>query len=122
MATNFDMSRGQTKEVLVESTVESGDPVRVGGLVGVAETDAAQMEDGLYYSTVAFTGVLTARNGELATATIRQGTPIYTSTAAGTNNIGVTATLTTTVGTNTLFGYALNDRSTTDPLEIRLAN
>lgn len=121
MATNYDFTRGVTKEVKVASTVVSGNIVRVGDLVGVAETSAALAGDGAYYATVGFPGVVTVTT-ELASATVYQGTPIYTTTAAGTNNLGVLAALTTTVGTNRLVGHTLNDRALTGKVEIRLAN
>ena len=122
MATNFDHSRGVTKSVKVENTVASGQPVRVGSLMGVALTDAELGDDGAYYATVAFQGVLTSvGTAHIASAAVTQGTPIYTSTAAGSSNIGVTATLTTTASGNTVFGYTLNTRVTNGGnLEIRL--
>lgn len=121
MALNFDRDRGDTKEVKVQNSIVSGNIVRVGDLLGVAETKATLGEDGSYYSTVGFPGVVTVTT-ELASATIYQGTPIYTATAAGSNNIGVLAALTTTASTNRLVGYTLNDRSGTGKVEIRLAN
>ena len=119
MAVNFDMNRGTTESVKVANTVVSGDVVRVGDLVGVAETSAALGADGNYWATVAFDGVITVTT-QLSSATIYQGTAIYTATAAGANNVGVTAALTTTVSTNKLVGYTLNDRTTTGKVEIRL--
>lgn len=126
MAINMDISRGVTKSVLATDTIVSGDPVRVGNLVGVALTDATLSEDGTnYYATVAFEGVFTnvgAING-LTSAAINQGTAIYTDTAAGSNNIAVKANFTTTASTNKLFGYTLNKRaSNTGNLEIKVVN
>ena len=125
MALNFDISRGVTKSVSVASTVVANDPVVVGLLVGVALTNAALSDDGLYYSTVGFEGVLSnvgVANG-LASGAITQGAGIYTSTAAGAANIGVKATLTTVITANKLFGYALNTRaSVTGNLEIKVVN
>jgi predicted RecA/RadA family phage recombinase len=114
MAVNYDKDRGVTKEVKVANTVVSGNIVRVGDLLGVAETSAALGADGSYYATVGFPGVVTVTT-ELASA-------IYTATAAGANNLGVLAALTTTVSTNRLVGYTLNDRALTGKVEIRLAN
>jgi predicted RecA/RadA family phage recombinase len=119
MAVNFDYSRGVTKEVKVQNTVVSGNVVRVGDLFGVAETSAALGADGAYWATVSFRGVLTVST-ELASATIYQGTSIYSATAVGTNNIGVAATLTTTAAGGTLVGKTLNDRVLTGKVEIRL--
>lgn len=126
MATNFDFSRGVTKEVLATSTIVAGDPVRVGDLVGVSLTDAELSEDGVnYYCTVAFEGVMSnigATNG-LSSAAINQGAGIYTATAAGSANIAVKVTFTTTASTNKLFGYTLNTRaSNTGNLEIKVVN
>lgn len=122
MAVNFDRDRGDTKEVKVANTVVSGNIVRVGDLFGVAETSAAlSAGDGAYYSTVGFPGVVTVST-ELAAATIYQGTSIYSATAAGTNNLGVLATLTTTAAGGTLVGKTLNDRTGSGKVEIRLAN
>jgi predicted RecA/RadA family phage recombinase len=121
MAVNYDKDRGVTKEVKVANTVVSGNIVRVGDLLGVAETSAALGADGSYYATVGFPGVVTVTT-ELASATVYQGTAIYTATAAGANNLGVLAALTTTVSTNRLVGYTLNDRTLTGKVEIRLAN
>lgn len=113
MATNFDMHRGVTKVVPTTADLESGDPVRVGDLVGVLLTN----EEG-GYATVAFEGVLT--DSSLGSESIDPGTPIYTSTAAGSNNIAVKATLTTTKSTNLLFGHTLNVRTGTGLTEIKV--
>lgn len=126
MAVNFDFSRGVTKEVIATSTINSGDPVRVGNLVGVALTKAARKDaSSPYYITVGLEGVLSnvgTGNG-LSTAAINQGVAIYTDTAAGSDNIAVKANLTTTVSTNKLFGYTLNTRANTSGnLEIKVVN
>ncbi len=113
MANNFDLSRGATKVVPATTGITSGSPVRVGNLMGVALT---KEENG--FITVGLEGVY--HDKTLASATIHPGTPIYTSTAAGANNIAVAATLTTTVGSNTLFGVALNARTGTNVLEIKV--
>lgn len=126
MATRMDFNRGVTKEVSVASTVVANDPVRVGDLMGVAMTNALLADDGLYYSTVAFTGVYSSvGTGDIASGAVNQGAPIYTSTAAGAANIGVKATLTTSdgAGANDLFGYTLNTRvGVTGNLEIKVVN
>ena len=93
--------------------------------MGVAMTSAILKEDGNYYSTVAFEGVLSnvgVANG-LASAAINQGTAIYTATAAGAANIAVKVTFTTTASTNKLWGVTLNTRaSNTGNLEIKVVN
>lgn len=125
MATKFDFSRGVTKEVRAAEGIVSNDPVRVGDLVGVAMTDALLGDDGAYYVTVAFEGVLSnvgTENG-LTSAAVNQGVPIYTATAAGAANIATKVTFTTTASTNKLFGHTLNTRATnTGNLEIRVVN
>lgn len=124
MALKMDFSRGVTKEVVVQSTVVSDDPVRVGELVGVAMTDALLGDDGSHYATVAFEGVYTSvGTSDIASSATPQGTPIYTSTAAGASNIGVKATLTKTATDNKLFGYTQNTRVTNGGnLEIKVVN
>lgn len=122
MATLFDMNRGLTATVKVASTIVSGNPVRVGGLMGVAEIDAFLGEDGSYYSTVAFGGVLTDVDADLlASGTLNQGDAIYTSTAAGAAGIGTLVALDTT-DTGDLYGYVLNDRATTGKVDIKVVN
>lgn len=83
-------SGGLATSVRVQETVKSGDLVRAGELVGIAEIDATLGEDGNYYSTLALEGIA---HSPIATATVSQGAPLYTSTASGAGNIGVTATL-----------------------------
>lgn len=136
MAIRMDYNRGVTKEVIVDSSgdpltpnVEIGDPVRVGELVGVAMTAPILGDDGKYWATVAFQGVLSSVGTEhIASAAVDQGTPIYTSTTAGAANAAVTATLTTDAddGDSTdykLFGYVLNTRDgNTGNLEIKVVN
>ena len=127
MAIRMDYNRGITKEVRVAEAVASGDPVRVGELVGVAMTDAIEGDDGAFWATVALQGVLSSVGTEhIASAAVNQGTPIYTSTGAGSANLGVVATLTTAAGAeggNKLFGYTLNTRvGNTGNLEIKVVN
>jgi len=115
MAITFDYTAGVTMDAVVQSSVVSGNPVRIGSIMGVALTDAEQREDGNYYATVGIQGVLASvGTTHIASAAVNQGTAIYTSTAAGSANIGVAATLTTTSSGNTLFGYTLNTRSKND--------
>lgn len=113
MADNFDMNRGVTKVVPATTGIKSGDPVVVGALMGVALTDEVGG-----FATVGLEGVF--YDESLASATIHPGTVIYTSTAAGANNIAVKATLTTTVGTNEVFGIALNSRTAKGITEIKV--
>jgi len=57
-------SGGLANSTVVPDTVKSGDIVRVGELTGIAEIDATQGDDGLYYSTVALEGVASAESAD----------------------------------------------------------
>ena len=137
MAIKFDYNRGISKEVIVassgdplEADVEVGDPVVVGGLVGVLMTVPVASPDGdAFYGTVAFQGVLSSVGTEhIASGAVAQGTAIYTSTAADSDGEAVTATLTTDADDGdatdyALFGYTLNTRAGVDGnLEIKVVN
>lgn len=82
----------------------SGDPVKVGGIVGVCETDRTEVVSGKQYggvgnpdgyASVAVDGVYSLLVPEVVSAA---GTAIY---------ITAGETLTTTVGSNTLFGHTV---------------
>lgn len=93
---------GNAESVPVVEAVVSGDVVRVGALVGIAQIDAELGRDGAFYTTLAIEGIAHAP----LTGAVRVGEPIYTSTASALGSAGVVATLTTTVGTNKLVGIA----------------
>ena len=57
-------SGGLANSTVVPDTVESGDIVRVGELTGIAEIDATEGDDGLYYSTLAIEGVASAESAD----------------------------------------------------------
>lgn len=89
-----------TRSLPVPADTASGDPVKVGSLVGVAQTDRATADNWgggnpVGFATVAIDGAhdLTV-TGALAGA----GTPVYITTGG---------TLTATVSTNTLFGHSI---------------
>lgn len=50
-------SGGNASSVPVPETVESGDVVVVGNLVGIAEINATEGEDGDFYTTLALEGI-----------------------------------------------------------------
>jgi len=79
--------------VPVGAGIESGDPVVVGGITGVALVD--RDSDG--YAVIRRKGVFSLEVSAVSTD-IDVGTPVY---------ITSSNTLTNTVGSNTLFGYAL---------------
>ena len=91
-------SGGKASSVEVLNTVKSGDVVRVGLLVGIAEIDATvSSEDGKFYTTLALDGIAHAP----ITGAVALGAGIYTATASGKATL-VTAT---TAG-NKLVGIA----------------
>jgi len=111
MAMNEIYKDATSLPYVVESTIVSGDlVVFASGLVGIAETDAAEREDGTFQATVRtqrgvwaipFTGALATRY----VALYATSTPV-----AG---AGVKGTLTTTVGTNTPVGTLYHPKAGT---------
>lgn len=86
---------GKAESVPVVEAVVSGDVVRKGNLVGIAEINAEEGRDGVFYTTLALDGVANAP----MTGAINVGDPVYTSTAAPAGGSpGVVATLTPTEG------------------------
>jgi predicted RecA/RadA family phage recombinase len=98
MALNEVYANGESLNYVVNSAVESGDFVVLGGIVGVAETDAEVGPDTLSYSTLRHIGVF---RGTTAVA-VTVGAPIYLASAA---TYGTA--LTTVEGSNKLVGYAI---------------
>ena len=70
----------------------------LGGIVGVAETDAKLGDDTLYYATIRHIGVFRGTTADAVTV----GAAIYLASGA---TYGTA--LTTTVGSNELVGYAV---------------
>lgn len=95
MATNQHLRYAQHLELPVPANTESGDPVQVGSLVGVAVTDrdtdgnATVWRDGSWHLSV--TGAIS-----------NVGDPVYITSAGA---------LTATATDNTLFGYALETKA-----------
>lgn len=96
MATNEVYRNADHLPLPVPSGTVSGDPVKVGSLVGVAITD----RDGDGNATVWLKGAYKLTVGDSVTAV---GAPLY---VAGDGSSRITS-LTTTATGNTLFGYAL---------------
>lgn len=105
MATNQVYANATHIPLPVVAGTKSGDPVLVGSLIGVAitdretgETEVAVWRDGAYNLTVA---------GEVTEV----GQPVYIAAAGqGTRQ----TKLTTTAGTDVLFGYALATKTAAD--------
>ena len=98
MALNEVYANGESINYVVNSAVESGDFVVLGGIVGVAETDATEGADGSHYATLRHIGVFRGTTADAVTV----GAPIYLASAA---TYGTA--LTTTVGSNKLVGHAI---------------
>lgn len=78
----------------VASTVNSGDLVQVGQVVGIAEHDAKLKEDGNYYATLKLTGAFKLDTED----TISVGAKVYVT------SLGV---VTSTATSNKLIGHAI---------------
>ena len=98
MALNEVYANGESINYVVNSAVESGDFVVLGGIVGVAEPDATEGADGSHYATLRHIGVFRGTTADAVTV----GAPIYLASAA---TYGTA--LTTTVGSNKLVGHAI---------------
>lgn len=111
MATNEVFRHADHITLPVPTGTKSGDPVKVGSLIGVAQIDrdadgnATVWRKGAYDLTV-------------VEAVVSVGLPLY---VAGDGATRITS-LTTTATANTLFGYSLATKgATTGPLTVALA-
>lgn len=112
MAKNEVFRYGDHISLPVPTGTISGDPVKVGQLVGVAQVDRATVPTGTNPGGGNAEGSSSIwRNGahklKVDGAVTAIGTPVYFQGDGTTRN----DTLTTTVGTNTLFGYALETKT-----------
>lgn len=98
MALNEVYANGESLNYVVNENVESGDFVVLGGIVGVAETDAVLGADGEHYATLRHIGVFRGTTSDSVTV----GAPIYLASAA---TYGTA--LTTTAASNKLVGHAI---------------
>jgi predicted RecA/RadA family phage recombinase len=98
MALNEVYANGESLNYVVNQNVESGDFVVLGGIVGVAETDAELGSDSAYHATLRHIGVFIGTTADAVTV----GAPIYLADEA---TYGTA--LTTTATDNELVGYAI---------------
>jgi predicted RecA/RadA family phage recombinase len=100
MAINEIYKDGNELVLPVASTVNSGDLVQVGQIVGVAQNDAVTGQDGNTYATIKMNGVF-----KLTTAVaVTVGAAVYV-TSAGVVNV--------TASGNKFIGHAVTAKSTT---------
>lgn len=102
-------SGGKAESVPVPDTIKSGDVVRVGQIVGIAEIDATLGGDGLYYTTLALEGIAHA---PIAGA-IAVGEALYTTTASG----KATLTKTSAAGAKPV-GYATRAKAASGETDV----
>lgn len=100
MALNEVYKDGESLNYVVNSAVESGDFVVLGGIVGVAETDAALGADASYYATLRHVGVFRGTTADAVTV----GAAIYLD---GGVTYGTALTTDSDTGNNELVGYAI---------------
>lgn len=100
MALNEIYKDGNELVLPVASTVKSGDLVQVGALVGLAQHDAKVGENGSYYATLKFNGVV--KLSTLVAVTV--GAAVYM-TSAGVINV--------TASGNKFIGHAVTAKATT---------
>lgn len=88
---------GKSESVPVVEAVNSGDVVRIGNIVGIAEIDAEEGRDGAFYTTLALDGIANVP----VTGALEVGQAVYTTTAAPSGaNPGVVAALVSAAGTD----------------------
>ena len=102
MALNEVYANGESLAYPVNQNVDSGDFVVLGGIVGVAETDAKLGDDSSYYATLRHIGVFRGTTSDAVSV----GDAIYLASAA---TYGTA--LTTTAGGNELVGYAVKAKT-----------
>ena len=100
MALNEVYANGESVNYVVNSAVESGDFVVLGGIVGVAETSAALGDDSAYHATLRHIGVFTGTTADAVTV----GAAIY---LADGETYGTALTTDDDEGGNSLVGYAI---------------
>lgn len=99
MALNEIYTKADELVFPVASTVKSGNLVQVGQIVGVAQNDAVQGEDGNWYATLKLNGVF-----KLTTAVaVTVGQAVYV-TSAGVVNV--------TASGNKFIGHAIKAKTT----------
>lgn len=104
MALNEVYANGESIEYVADEAVDSGDFVVLGGIVGVAETDAVEGADGVFRATLRHIGVFRGTTSDAVTV----GADIYLASA-----VTFGTALTTTVGSNKLVGRAIRAKDAT---------
>lgn len=103
MATNEVFDEGDVLSLPVPAGTKSGDPVKVGSLIGVAQTDRADSANGVFGGGNADGNASVDTDGvhrlNVTEAVANIGDPVYFVT-------GQTGLVSASAG-NTLFGYAL---------------
>lgn len=106
-------SGGDHAEMPVAQTVKSGDAVVIGDIAGIAELDATEREDGLYWTTVALEGVAYVAMAEAPDL----GAAVYVGPDGTVGPVGLDA------GDYALLGYVINDAPTgNEGYAVKLAN
>ena len=100
MALNEVYANGESLAYPVNSAVVSGDFVVLGGIVGVAETDAKLGDDSSYYATLRHIGVFRGTTSDAVSV----GDAIYLASGA---TYGTALTTDSDTGNNELVGYAI---------------
>lgn len=114
MALNEVYKEADSLNYPVNAAVKSGMFVVLGGIVGVAEVDAKEGEDGNNYSTLRHKGVFTGTTSEA----VAVGDALYLASAA---TYGTA--LTKTASGNKLVGYAVKAKgATAGAVAVRINN
>lgn len=114
MALNEVYKEAESLSYPVNSAVKSGMFVVLGGIVGVAEIDAKEGEDGNHYATLRHIGVFTGTTAEA----VAVGDALYLASAA---TYGTALTKTATG--NKLVGYAIKAKgATAGAVAVRINN
>lgn len=104
MSLNEVYANGESLTYEVNSAVESGDFVVLGGIVGVAETSAVEGADENYYATLRHIGVFTGTSAD----EVEVGDAIY---LADGETYGTALTTDGDEGGNSLVGYAIKAKA-----------
>ena len=104
MALNEVYANGESVNYVVNQNVASGDFVVLGGIVGVAETDAALGSDSAYHATLRHIGVFIGTTADAVTV----GAPIYLASGA---TYGTALTTDADSGSNELVGHAIEAKA-----------
>jgi len=104
MALNEVYANGESLAYPVNENVASGDFVVLGGIVGVAETSAAEGDDSDHYATLRHIGVFRGTTSD----EVAVGEAIYLASGA---TYGTALTTDSDTGSNELVGYAIKAKA-----------